>query len=57
VDRVNTLERAARARFEGWAVYRKFTRCDSCAWQRYCGAARKRGPFLCVDCFDLRVKP
>jgi hypothetical protein len=43
---VNTLERAGACALRGWAVYRKFTRCDSCAWQRYCGAARKRGPFL-----------
>jgi hypothetical protein len=54
---MNTLERLAREHFASWAAYRKFTRCWDCAEYRYCGAARRSGPFLCIDCLDLRAKP
>jgi len=37
-----------------WAAYRKWTQCADCGERRYCGAKRQAGPWLCVDCHDLR---
>lgn len=51
-----SLELLARLAWKEWAAYQKFTSCDACGEQRYCGAARRRTSWLCVDCFDLRRK-
>lgn len=49
----NAMERAALAAWWEWAVFAKHTFCHVCRRNRYCGAARRRGPWLCVDCFDV----
>jgi hypothetical protein len=50
---MNTLESLAREAWRVWAVYRKFTTCGGCGEMRCCGAARPRGPWLCLECHDM----
>lgn len=49
---LNTLEFAARQAWRDWAVYQKWTYCTVCGELRYCGAARSRRRWLCLDCFS-----
>jgi len=49
-----TLAEQARRAWASWAQYRKWTHCTRCGEQRHCGARRQAGPWLCVDCHDLR---
>lgn len=49
---MTTLEAAALRNWRGWAGYMKHTTCRQCKQERYCGAARQAGPWLCVGCFD-----
>ena len=51
---MTALEQLARAVWHRWGNYAKFTRCSVCGEQRYCRAARYAGPWLCLDCHDLR---
>jgi len=51
---VTALEQLARGAWHRWGNYAKFTRCSVCGEQRYCRAARYAGPWLCLDCHDLR---
>ena len=50
------MEAHARARWNGWGEFRRHTRCDECGGDRYCHAARRRGRWLCLDCFDLSAE-
>jgi len=49
---MTTLAMAALRAWKGWAAYMKHTTCARCREEHYCGAARRRGPWLCLDCFD-----
>jgi hypothetical protein len=50
----SALERAARALWRDWGgAWAKFTACHRCGELAYCGAARRRGPYLCLECFDV----
>ena len=49
---MTNLEVAARQAWRTWAVYQMHTFCHGCGGQLYCGARRRRGPWLCVDCYD-----
>lgn len=49
---MTTLATAALRAWRGWAGYMKYRPCSRCKEDRYCGAARQSGPWLCVDCFD-----
>jgi hypothetical protein len=44
---------AARSLWSGWGEFRRHTVCDECGGHRYCHAARRRGRWLCLDCFDV----
>lgn len=52
----SALEQAARRSWLAWADYRKYTFCDACGLMRPCGAARRRGPWLCIACHDLGAR-
>jgi hypothetical protein len=47
-------ERAVHRAFSEWAEWRKWTMCWDCDHWGDCGACHRRGPFLCVGCFDVR---
>lgn len=48
---MTTLEALARARWEKWGAYAKFTFCAFCSTKAYCRS--KTGErYVCVDCFD-----
>ena len=49
----SALEQTARRLWQAWGEFRRYTLCDECGEARYCHAARRRGRFLCLDCFDL----
>jgi hypothetical protein len=51
-SRLSALEAAARKAWWEWGNYAKWTICDSCCEPAHCVAARRRGPFLCLGCFD-----
>jgi hypothetical protein len=37
----------------GWGrSWSRYTTCHGCGIVRYCGAARRAGPYLCLGCFD-----
>lgn len=46
------LERQAREAWAVWGPYAKATVCAACGSMENCHAARVRGPFVCVACFD-----
>jgi len=47
------IERGAMRLWREWGgAWSRYTVCHSCGSATYCGAARRRGPYLCVDCFD-----
>lgn len=50
---MNRFEERARALWLGWGDFRKFTVCDRCSEAVFCCAARRRGPWLCISCFDI----
>ena len=50
---VDQFEAAARRLWSMWGEYRGHRICDECQRPRYCHAARRRGRWLCLDCFDL----
>jgi hypothetical protein len=47
------MEAVARWLWIAWGEYAKFTDCDECGSTGYCHAAKLRGRWLCLDCFDL----
>ena len=54
VAALSRLERDARRAWVEWgAAFAKWTGCDRCGELSHCRAARRRGPFLCLTCFDL----
>jgi len=48
-----TAETATRAVWREWGRYARFGFCAECGGHLYVRAARGRGPYLCIDCFDL----
>ena len=48
-----TLEDAVRQAWVAWGEYAQWNTCGGCGEFRYCRRAR-RGPWLCLDCFDQR---
>jgi hypothetical protein len=46
-------EAAARWLWRLWGEWGRHTVCHGCGAVRYCMAQRRRGPWLCVDCFDI----
>jgi hypothetical protein len=50
---VTELEHVARRAWHAWGGYQKDTVCAGCGGYCRCHARRARGPFLCLECFDL----
>jgi hypothetical protein len=52
-DRSSRIEVEARRLWLDWGRdWSRYTACHACGQVLFCGAARRAGPFLCVDCFD-----
>jgi hypothetical protein len=51
---VTALEQLARATWHLWGNYAKCTFCSRCGQESYCRAKRQSGPWLCLDCHDLK---
>jgi len=47
------MEARAKWLFHAWGEFRRHTTCEECGELRYCHAARRRGRWLCLTCFDL----
>jgi hypothetical protein len=50
---LSELERAARQAWLEWASFRGYHVCAGCGEPKHCGAASARGPWLCLECWDL----
>lgn len=48
---LTALERAARSAWIGWGDYAQFTVCSGCQQFLHC-RSRRRGRWLCLECFD-----
>jgi hypothetical protein len=48
-----TLERLVRNAWLAWGDYAQHTVCQGCGRFVYCRRHR-RGPWLCLDCFDQK---
>jgi hypothetical protein len=49
-----TLEQQARKGWASWGIYAKFSVCTDCGRFLYVRARRVSGPWLCLECWDIR---
>jgi hypothetical protein len=47
------METAARLTWHAWGDYAKHTFCGGCGQFLYCRQHRRRGRWLCLDCWDI----
>jgi hypothetical protein len=53
-DQHSPFELETRRLWHEWGnAWSRYTLCHGCGLVRYCGAARRGGPFLCLGCFDI----